>query len=330
MFSILALTAASIFVNAQTTAPAVTIKGNGYTQTTPLMTWDESNSSDRLIGFGIRQEGGVKTNVLLYGKRAFDYRASLDDSATSYVDLDIQMSRKNASSSWLDNDFIRLRRSKVQPTATINGFILAFDIPDSIITDMRGWELKRFSNTIPGNESRYTTTSSRGVPEKVSKMFAAYLLKIPAGKSWFEPVAPFAKNKIPLTSLFHQSPEYIKGVLGAPVLDTNRNGTVWVRHITKHGTYELEYKDNMVVRIRLVPAYRFYPIHYSEEKQKSPFETIPRPAEIDPLGKSSCQHTALFPRRLKMSPYIGMERNEQSEDEEKRRYITLVEVKEEY
>src|SRR6516225_11092794 len=90
--------------------------------------------SEWYIALGFRMEKGVKTNVLLYENKVVHYDAQTGDSIATHMDMEIGSLAKKGPKQWApEYDYIRLTRSRLQPSSNSSGFVLAFDMPDSIL-----------------------------------------------------------------------------------------------------------------------------------------------------------------------------------------------------
>lgn len=237
-------------------AQVTSISGNGYTQTTPFLISDKSEKEIFSLALGYRMEGSKRTNVLLYEHVALKYSVDMYDSAATSLDLRLREDKTEGKEKWSNREHFAILRSQVQPKYKSKGHVVAFDLADSLVADIRGKDISRLYVCVEEENSRISKEIS-SLPT-VSKIFVVNAAKIPGGKSAYDPATPFLKNRIPFQSLLSKPRGAIEAQLGAPIKDTARNRTVFQRYASPHGVYEINYKNGLADEVRIYPVYKFH------------------------------------------------------------------------
>jgi len=188
------------------------------------------------------------------------YDLKLIDTVGLSVTLQIYTVKKNAESTWMEEDKIDL----TSPQETIESGkyqrIVAFHLADSIAHDLKNQLLGEitFANDLSSAEWGYNATklSFRAV-EPAKSYFVKYSSKITTSHGSFTDVKKFITDKIPFYSLMEKDNLFIDSKIGDPTSSKSSSKNITNTYETVHAFYTIQFIDGKSSKIELIPKYNF-------------------------------------------------------------------------
>jgi hypothetical protein len=261
--------------------PVTLPKDQNYTFLSRYYKINNTNEEVYLMAIAKNHNSGY---ALIIEHKLINFSYHLLDTAGINMNLTVYIPKKTANSSWMQEDVIFLKKSKIQPERAENKILVAFDLPDSIVFDIKGKhlgdpEFVNITKTKDGIPLRITSSVGGTIQSEGNKIFIENAAKLVSAKGSFDSALPYKQNPIPFYSLMLKTQDEIEHRLGKPVeigkvVDgpVENVGKPRLIYQTPEGKYIINFSNNTSYEITIYPTKKFQFIEKDFFINKYPIE----------------------------------------------------------
>ena len=249
------------------------ITSSNYTTLTKFQT--VNSSKDEKYNLSLAKLNTTGKHILLVEHIIVDYSKNLMDTAGISIQLDIYKEIKRGTNTWAEMDKVFLFPTANQPATNSTGRVFSFDLPDTLLYDIKNQRIWEFTLINKDTKSKYTTVKSQIGLSDIGKNFFitnSSAIRLKNTKGSFDDISTYKTKLIPLYSLFRKDSSYISKNLGESS-EANVAGDILKKiYITQEGKYIITFQDNLASEIEMFPIKKYKYIGKLFIIDKIPFE----------------------------------------------------------
>jgi len=263
-----------LFASSFLTKGQTIITSSNYTALTKFQT--VNSSKDEKYNLSLAKLSTTGKHILLLEHVIVDYSKNLMDTAGISIQLDVYKEIKRGTNTWAEMDKVFLFPTANQPATNSTGRVFSFDLPDTLLYDIKNQKIWEFTLINKDTKSKYNTTvkSQIGLSDIGKNFFITNnsTINLKNTKGSFDDISTYKTKLIPLYSLFRKDSTYLSKNLGTSNETSSAGNLLKKIYITNEGKYVITFQDNLASEIEMFPTKKYKYIGQLFIIDKMPFE----------------------------------------------------------